>query len=158
MNPNSKLVLIEKPKKITIQEDIKVLTLASQQGIAGVPGDGETFFAAEDVSYGDILYFKTDGLLYKASHNDPDCIQDSTVSFFMSQTTAAAGNPIFSRFTGKIVFTSNILTPGNIYYLGVNGQMTDTPPTTGVILIIGSAITETDFFLNFQQPILLRQQ
>ena len=94
--------------------------------------------------------------VYKAGYNLPDLLSFFNVSFFMSQATATAGNPLFCRFKGKISFTNPILTPGNIYYLGENGQMTDIPPTTGIMLVIGSALTETDFFVNFQQPILLR--
>jgi len=156
LDPKSRLITIEKPKKLVLQEENKILVLSSQQGLSGAPGDGGTFISAEDVSYGDILYFKADGFVYKAGNNLPDLLSFFNVSFFMSQATATAGNPLFCRFKGKISFTNPILTPGNIYYLGENGQMTDIPPTTGIMLVIGSAITETDFFVNFQQPILLR--
>lgn len=123
LDPKSKLITIEKPKKIQIEdsskklylrEEKRIITVNAPQGIAGAPGDGETFTSAEDISYGDILYFKADGLVYKAGYNLPDLISDFNISFFMSQTEALAGNLIFCRFKGKITFTNPFLNPGKI--------------------------------------------
>ncbi len=165
LNPNSKLITIEKPyrlsiedqsKKLLVREEKKIINLIAQQGLPGIPGDGDTFVCEEEINFGDILYFKPDGKLYKASYNSQDVIDDFIISFFMAQGSSSPGETIFCRFQGKITFPAPVFTPYSIYYLGENGQITETPPTTGLMLVIGSAISETDFFVNIQQPILLR--
>lgn len=156
VNPDLKIITIEKPYRLSVKENNRVLTFIAQQGLPGIPGDGDTFLCEEEINYGDILYFKSDGKVYKASYNSTDITENHIISFFMAQGSSQAGSSIFCRFYGKIIFPNPIFTPRSVYYLGENGQITDIPPTTGLMLVIGSAISETDFFVNIQQPILLR--
>jgi hypothetical protein len=165
LDPNSKLITIEKPYKLTIEdnskklflrEEKKIINLIAQQGLPGIPGDGNNFVCSEEIDFGDILYFKT-GTLYKASYDSLDLKDNFIVSFFMAQGSSTIPNSeIFCRFKGRLTFSTPHLIPDSIYYLGLNGKISLTPPTSGVMLVIGNAITETDFFLNIQQPILLR--
>ena len=53
-----------------------------------------------------------------------------------------------------IIGTVN-LTPGAFYYLGVTNFLTSTPPTTGQLVEIGRAESDTVFDINIKTPIFL---
>jgi len=53
-----------------------------------------------------------------------------------------------------IIGTAN-LTPGAFYYLGVTNFLTSTPPTTGQLVEIGRAESDTVFDINIKTPIFL---
>ncbi len=64
--------------------------------------------------------------------------------------------PIIPSF-GKIHISTQTLVIGQTYYAGIDGILTTTPPTTGFVKIMGSAISTTDFILLMQPPIGLEE-
>lgn len=66
-------------------------------------------------------------------------------------------NDVLAGFTGTAVTSGTVgltaLTPGP-YYLG-NGIITSTPPTTGYLVRMGQAISETVLIANIEEPIYL---
>ncbi len=56
-------------------------------------------------------------------------------------------NGDLNGFTGLIV--------GQLIYLSTNGTITQTPPTSGNLQILGVAISDTKISINIQQPIFL---
>ena len=58
---------------------------------------------------------------------------------------------------GKIHISTQTLVVGQTYYAGIDGILTTTPPTTGFVKIMGSAISTTDFILLMQPPIGLEE-
>lgn len=165
IDPRSRLVTIESVKrlhvpesrKLFVREEKKILAFKAEQGLPGVPGDGSTWTTPEtDISYGDVLYVRGNQVV-KASCDDPYLIANPVFSFFVAQgETTPTTTTIFCRRSGTITFSSPVLEPSVVYYLGTNGSLTKTPVTTGIMLVIGTALTELDFFVDIQAPILLR--
>lgn len=151
-----RLVVEDATKRIVVKNETKILAFKAEQGLPGIPGDGENFTCAEDINFGDILYFKPDGFIYKASYNSSDLISDFVPTFFMAQGVGTSGGELFCRLQGRVTFPSGGLIPYSVYYLGENGKITNTPPSSGLMLVVGSAINGSDFFVHFHQPILLR--
>ena len=56
---------------------------------------------------------------------------------------------------GELVEPSFAWTPGEPIYLGTNGQLTQTVPTSGFILQVAIAITATKIFIKQREPILI---
>jgi hypothetical protein len=165
IDPKSRLVIISQPKKLTVEDnkpalvvrnEKKIIAFQAQQGLPGVPGDGLNLICGEDIDFGNIVYVKTDNNAYNAGYLLPELLSDFIPTFFMAQGTGTSGQEIFFKYHGFIEFPVSILLPGQIYYLGENGQITSTPPTSGLMLVVGQAITETTFLLRFQESILLR--
>lgn len=172
-----KLVVSDESKKLVVKEEKKILSLVAQQGIAGPPGpqgevgpqgpqgevgpqgpagDADSFVCGEDISFGNVLYFKADGLAYKASSDSFELASNFIPVFVLAQETKSAGENILCRYMGKLTFPNPVFSPFTTYYLGLNGEITSVPPTEGTLLVIGTALTETDFLINFGEPILLR--
>jgi len=69
-------------------------------------------------------------------------------------TAAQAGDPVNVQRLGAIEDIAWNWVPGRVY-LGANGALTQTPPTGGFDLLIGSATSPTRIALNLQDPISL---
>ena len=56
----------------------------------------------------------------------------------------------------SVIGTTNLI-PNNLYFLNSTtaGTITNTPPTTGVIISLGEAISTTSLEINIEYPILL---
>ncbi len=84
--------------------------------------------------------------------------QVSTDKFkVLGVTTGAAsigGTATIATF-GTITESSWNWTVGNPVFLSTNGQLTQTPPTTGFRTIIGKPETATKLFINISEPITL---
>lgn len=150
------IVFQDQHKKLVIEPTIHNIIFKSSQGLPGVPGDGSNFVCGEDISYGEVVYLKDDGRIYKAGYSLFNVTVKFMPTFLMSQGDGIAGNVVFCKFRGKITLPDYTLVAEQVYYLGLEGEITLTPSTTGIILVVGTAISETEFFINFQPPILLR--
>lgn len=69
-------------------------------------------------------------------------------------TAAQAGDPVNVQRLGAIEDDSWNWVPGRVY-LGAEGALTQTPPTSGFDLLIGAATSATRITLNLQDPISL---
>ncbi|MBB1651700.1 capsid cement protein [Delftia sp. UME58] len=69
-------------------------------------------------------------------------------------TAAQAGDPVNVQRLGAIEDSGWNWVPGRVY-LGANGALTQTPPTSGFDVLIGSAASPTRIALNLQDPISL---
>ena len=69
--------------------------------------------------------------------------------------TKREGEQIQVKTIGKIVNTSWNLTPGNAYYVGHGGDITDTPPTVGFIQQVGMAKNINTLIIKLGLPIKL---
>jgi hypothetical protein len=150
------LVIEDNKPALVVRKDEKILAFAAQQGLPGVPGDGVNLICGEDIDFGNVCYLKTDNKTYNAGYLLPELISDYIPTFFMAQGSGISGQEVFFKYGGEITFPQPVLLPGQVYYLGENGHITPTPPTSGLMLVIGRAITESLFLLRFQESILLR--
>ncbi|AVS68122.1 hypothetical protein C8245_22865 [Paracidovorax avenae] len=69
-------------------------------------------------------------------------------------TAAQAGEPVNVQRLGVMEDGGWSWTPGRVF-LGVDGALTQAPPTSGYDVLIGSATSPTRIALNFQDPIAL---
>ena len=91
-------------------------------------------------------------LLYPANSSD---INQFNNVLGMSTNGGAAGTLISFQQTGIIGLPSWNFTPGNPVFVGTTGPVTQTPPTSGFLQILGTALTSKTMILNIQPPVLL---
>ncbi len=92
------------------------------------------------------------GLLYPANSLDVNQINNV---LGMSTNGGVAGTLISFQQTGIIGLPSWNFTPGNPVFVGTTGPVTQTPPTSGFLQILGTALTSKTMILNIQPPVLL---
>lgn len=71
----------------------------------------------------------------------------------ITQGAATIGASVAIQTYGEITEGSWTWTPLLPIYLGVNGTLTQTPPTTGFQLILGFAISTTKIFIDIKEAI-----
>lgn len=135
----------------------RAVVAAGLRGPKGPPGEpgqagGAAFqrLAGETISALRVVY-EASGLVYVLDYRDAAHI-DLLVGITM--TAADGGAPIAIQRAGEISDSGWAWTPGRVY-LGVAGQLTQTPPETGYSVLIGSAVSATRILLNLQDPIEL---
>jgi hypothetical protein len=71
-------------------------------------------------------------------------------------TTGAASSGAIAAIAtyGEFTEPSWSWTPGAPIFLGTNGLITQTAPTSGFLLILGFAIATTKIFIDIKQPII----
>jgi hypothetical protein len=102
--------------------------------------------AGESLSINDLVYQdKGDGLIYKASNNDDDKVD---VLGFVRKD-AALGNPV-EIITSGIIKGFTALSVGRIYYLELNGAITEFAPSINGtwVVPVAMAVSETEIVIN----------
>ena len=79
---------------------------------------------------------------------------DYNLALGFTVTSVTAGNEVAIRTSGELNGFSN-LTVGQPIFLGTNGLLTQTAPTTGVYQQLGIAKSETSILVQIQQSIFL---
>jgi len=123
----------------------------SGRTVYSVAGFGSVAF--EDVSQGDAVYARSsDGKVGKASNNGT--LDQATCVGFV-QTSKSAGEDVRVLITG--ILAKNGLNSGGVYFLGVNGGIVSTPPTSAgeYVVKLGEAINTTNLAIHISTPILL---
>lgn len=154
------------PKEITVQisrsepvaeiiEEPITVNIDLQQGPRGVPGVSPaaiTVTAPTDISGHRVVAFCLGhNVIEYADHRH---IAHAGTMMGVTLNAATAGNPITVVLSGDIVELSWNWTPG-LVFLGQEGHLTQTAPTTGFIRILGTALTATRLVLQQLDPILL---
>lgn len=65
-----------------------------------------------------------------------------------------AGTTVNVRTSGVVEDPAWSWTPNAPVYLGANGYMTQTQPTSGILAVIGTAKSENELLVNIQPPIV----
>lgn len=100
------------------------------------------------------------------SGNRAVCLDNSGELIYADHATLAHKSKVLGLTTGAIsggatgtVQVAGVMTeagwawtPGAAIYLGVNGALTETAPTTGFVLVIGFAETATAIFIDIKEP------
>lgn len=105
---------------------------------------------AGEVINGHRLIYLKDGLAYKASNDNPECFNRLVG---MSINAASLGDAVTVR-TGKIVNQGWGLSANAIYYLGLDGNITLTSPSTGIWQIVGYASDTETLIVNIEIGIM----
>jgi hypothetical protein len=95
--------------------------------------------------------YELDGAVHALSADDALHID---LLLGITLTAAQAGDPVNVQRLGAIEDDSWNWVPGRVY-LGAEGALTQTPPTSGFDLLIGAATSATRIALNLQDPISL---
>lgn len=79
--------------------------------------------------------------------------EDSVVG--ITTGAAAAGAKVSVRTFGQLSETSWSWTPNEPIYLAANGLLSQSPPTTGAVVVLAHALSSTSLFIRIQQPTYL---
>lgn len=135
-----------------------IVEVSAAGGLPGPPGPPGTGMAVTDKPAARPLgghravYLTPDNDLDYADHTDPQTVP--TLLGITTQATTAGDTPTVVVY-GDLTEGSWTWTPGQYVYLGANGQLTQTPPTTGTAYILATAVTATHIFVNIREPIAL---
>lgn len=73
----------------------------------------------------------------------------------VASTGVSGGGLITVQFAGELVITGWTWVGNTPVFLGLNGVLTQTPPTTGFLQIIGTPVNPTTLLIALQPPVLL---
>lgn len=102
--------------------------------------------AGEALNVNDCVYIdKGDGLVYKASNNNDD--KADVLGFVRKATTL--GNPV-EVVTSGVIKGFTALSPGKLYYLDLNGAISEFAPTLNGtwIVSVAMAVSSTEIVIN----------
>ena len=153
-NESRFMILERTPPKLIVTDNKKYILLIQQQGLPGAASDLQTITLGEDVSRGNILYLNA-GKFYKASNNTQFILDNPVISFAFANSDGFANSQIQVRKYGNLFVPSAGFTSDTFYYLGVNGGIINTPPTSGLLMLVGQAITTQDLLIEWGTPILV---
>ena len=97
------------------------------------------------------MYLADDGIRYADASDTLNA--DATLG--ITAGAALAGAAVFVVTHGVMVEGSWNWTPRDPVYLGAGGALTQTPPATGLVLVVAIALTATSIEVRIQQPIFL---
>ena len=113
----------------------------------------------EEILAGMPIYLKSNGHLARASVSTSVLSQVVGCAIASSLPGFAASYAISGAVTcddWSAVSPTKLLKVGQIYYLDVNlGRITNIPPESGYLVVLGRAINQNAIALNIQQSILL---
>jgi hypothetical protein len=92
----------------------------------------------------------TGGVVYATNNNPSQVGKPMGIAW----NSATSGNQVQVITTGEVDESTWNWNPGEVY-LGINGGLTQTPPTSGILQVIGVALTATRLSVGIQLPIIL---
>ncbi|MGJ8685843.1 MAG: hypothetical protein ACSHWQ_00080 [Spongiibacteraceae bacterium] len=127
-------------------------TLLSNWEFVSGGGSGTTLpseTAGENLSGYRAVYMSATGLKYASASDTANA--DSVLGITVS--AASSGAVATYQYQGDLTVAGTPFTPRDPVWLGENGLLTQTPPATGLSIILGSAKTASIISINIQQPI-----
>ncbi len=125
-------------------------------GIAGPPGPagatGIQVPAAVPIGGNRVVYTDAN---FEARYADPSDAATYATIVGVTEGAASAGDMLTIMRTGVMTEGGWSWTPGALVYLGTNGTLTQTVPTSGALVVIGSAINATKLLIDIQQRFIL---
>lgn len=159
---------------IEIIENINKVVI-STGGIQGIPGQGVPaggmtgqILAKKSTTNYDTEWIESSIYLVKLSDtvlsghravsldsNDKAVYADKDTSINVVGITLNSGTEVTIQQSGEITEPSWNWIPSQSIYLGSNGMLTQTAPTSGYLIELGKSITNIKMILNIKTPILL---
>ena len=143
---------------LSVAEEVTQILSVAEQGPPGPPGpagpSGATTFVRQSagaLSAMRIVWEDEAGVVFALDSADEDHI-DLLCGLTLT-ATSDAGQVTVQR-TGAVDDLAWNWTPGRVY-LGADGALTQSPPSTGFDVLVGVAVSPTRLILNFQDPIEL---
>ncbi|MDR0259511.1 MAG: hypothetical protein LBI76_06860 [Comamonas sp.] len=153
--PGEILVTPEQSEVLVAQEEVTVVIVADgaqgPPGPPGPPGGGDQYVtrtAGQTISANRVLYDRA-GLVYPLGQADAENIY---AILGLSVSAGQAGAQIAVQRSGTVIDSGWSWAYGRVY-LGSNGQLTQTPPSSGFSVLIGFAATATSINLSINDPI-----
>lgn len=108
-----------------------------------------SMIAATDIGGHRVITSNGDG---RAIYADKD-----SVAVCVGITTGAAGEGTAAtvQISGELSDPSFVWEPGELIFLGSSGIMTQSPPDSGALVVIGQATAANKVLINIQPPITL---
>lgn len=92
------------------------------------------------------------GFDFIAGYADKD---SAPLVFGVSTGAVNDGDNVTIQISGEMTESSWSWVPGVPLFLGSSGLITQTPPETGHLVVIGSAVSATKIIINIDQPVTL---
>ena len=157
--PASTVVVEQGTTVITQDPNAMSVLVAAEQGPEGKqgpigPSGGAAFVktASATVSGGFVVGLDAQG---EVAHADGADIDSAWRVVGVALNGANKGDPVTIVTAGEVEEPTWSWTEGAPVFLGANGSLTQTPPTSGYILVVGSAVGATRILVNVQQPIFI---
>lgn len=147
-----------KTQILTVAAEPQVLIDQAKQGVRGPPGPegpaGGTSltFPAGAALGGHRAVRLLNGAAIYASNDAPD---DRNLVVGITRGAAVEGDDVVIQSVGLMAEPSWSWTPDRQVFLGLNGLLTQTPPTSGFILIIGIAVASDQILIGAKMPIIV---
>lgn len=141
---------------ITVIEDDILIVDSAGQGPTGPPGPSGSpymmFLADGPISGQRVVRPTTAGKVGYADSGTP-----THANIVLGITTGAAGDsaPVSVQTGGTLNEPTWAWAPEQPVFCGINGALTQTPPTAGFCLIVGIATSSTSITVGVKQPINL---
>lgn len=90
------------------------------------------------------------GTVYLADKDNVAYVQDT---LGLTTTVSTTGNPVTIQTGGEITDAGWAWIAGHVF-MGDSGELTQTPPTVGILQKIGTALTATSILIDIDDPIL----
>lgn len=130
---------------------IDLVPVIGPPGPPGADAGGITVTAAAGLTTGTVIALTDAG----AIPADPTNPAHSWAAAAVTTSSATTGDTLTAVTTGRVTETAWTWAPSAPIYCGTGGQLTQTPPTTGWLRVIGHAETPTTIFVQIHQPITL---
>jgi len=117
--------------------------------IQNVLSIGNTYKTGVPIEQHTVVYMGTDGLIYPANSSDINIIN----KVIGITTESKVENSDINVITYGNVTSLNSLIVGTAYYFDINGQLTQSAPSTGFSQVVGSTITSTILLFDLQLPV-----
>lgn len=146
---------------ISVVERIEsIIVVGAEQGPPGPPGapgiggiDQVTKLAGANLGGNRAVVHSTTGSTVVYADNT-NALHEACV-LGITAGSALVGEVVQVQTSGEMVEPTWTWTPREAIYLTTNGQLTQTPPTSGFVLQLGFALTATSMFVSIKQAITL---
>lgn len=148
---NNQLVDGTQTTTLTITEQSPTLLEVAQQGPAGPQGSGmqsEQYLANYPIGGNRAVTVNSLGRL-----EYPDIASESSFIIGITKTSAQAGALCEVQILGTQQEPSWTWQPGQLIYVGNLGVLTQTPPSSGQLIVVGYALTATTIMIDKQSNI-----
>lgn len=122
------------------------------KGDTGLAGATEvTAIAGEAIGLGAPVYKQADDKFYECSSEDPATRE----IIGLAAAAASLGDSVTAIATGLFTLGGWSWTVGQPVYVGLNGNLTQTPPIDGYLAVIGHAVAAATILLHIEPSILI---
>ena len=141
-----------------IDQITKIIDVGTQgpAGPAGPAGTAETveksYVTAQALGSGRVVYVNSDGKIDYADNTTP-AHYDKVIG--ITKQAGASGDNVTVIMFGQFTDSWYAFNVGDSIYLTTNGQLSDTPPTSGFLMKIAYAIKTDVIFIRIDRSIIV---